>query len=283
MTLDDVRTELVRSRGFIRGAETQLTKALDALGAVMGEEPEEPEPEPEPTPTGAWPNMPDGWTVLSTNNWTDWDSTTSPENADGQGAWIAAEDLDGGFIVDDATVPLGAGKAVRHQIPANSESSWTGPAFEKPIAGTSKLYIGYYFRFGEDGGSYQFETQKQMDIQFGVQAKLRNGPWGFCDGTYLMFAEDADFNCYTENQGQQAKTLAQMAGQYVLIEQVMDIDADTLKVWLDDVLLMSYSGINWPSTTMSSSPHFDGFWGGGNSGTNPAQNVYWGPVKVAAP
>lgn len=32
--LDDVRTELVRSRGFIRAAETQLTKALDALDAA---------------------------------------------------------------------------------------------------------------------------------------------------------------------------------------------------------------------------------------------------------
>jgi hypothetical protein len=35
MSFDDVHTELVRSRAFIRGAETQLTKALDALGEAV--------------------------------------------------------------------------------------------------------------------------------------------------------------------------------------------------------------------------------------------------------
>lgn len=42
--LDDVRQELVRSRAFIRGAETQLTKALVALDEATGEKPVEPGP-----------------------------------------------------------------------------------------------------------------------------------------------------------------------------------------------------------------------------------------------
>ncbi len=37
MSFDDVRAELVRSRGFIRGAETQLTKSLAALDALEEE------------------------------------------------------------------------------------------------------------------------------------------------------------------------------------------------------------------------------------------------------
>lgn len=38
----EARAELVRSRAFVRGAETQLTKALAALDAIDGEAPEEP-------------------------------------------------------------------------------------------------------------------------------------------------------------------------------------------------------------------------------------------------
>lgn len=53
-TIDDARRELVRSRAFIRGAETQLSKALDALDAAMGAAPEPPaDPEPPvPEPSG---------------------------------------------------------------------------------------------------------------------------------------------------------------------------------------------------------------------------------------
>ena len=50
MSLDDVRAELIRSRGFIRGADTQLTKALELLDAEMAAP--APEPTPEPTPAG---------------------------------------------------------------------------------------------------------------------------------------------------------------------------------------------------------------------------------------
>lgn len=53
MNLDEARAELVRSRAFIRGAETQLTKALDALDVAMKgpwAEPEEPELDPDPAP-----------------------------------------------------------------------------------------------------------------------------------------------------------------------------------------------------------------------------------------
>lgn len=49
-TPDEVRTELIRSRGFIRGAETQLTKAIAAHDALYAAptEPSEPTPDPEP-------------------------------------------------------------------------------------------------------------------------------------------------------------------------------------------------------------------------------------------
>lgn len=47
-TRDEVRAELVRSRGFIRGAETQLTKALAALDALN-------EVPPPPAPTSIEP------------------------------------------------------------------------------------------------------------------------------------------------------------------------------------------------------------------------------------
>lgn len=46
-TLDEVRAELVRSRGFIRGADTQLTKAVAYLDEYMaGQAPPAPEPGP---------------------------------------------------------------------------------------------------------------------------------------------------------------------------------------------------------------------------------------------
>lgn len=48
VSLDAARAELIRSRAFIRGAETQLTKALAALDAAT--EPSEPPVEPEPPP-----------------------------------------------------------------------------------------------------------------------------------------------------------------------------------------------------------------------------------------
>lgn len=50
MSLDEARAELIRSRAFIRGAETQLTKALAALDAAMEQPAPEPEPEPQPEP-----------------------------------------------------------------------------------------------------------------------------------------------------------------------------------------------------------------------------------------
>lgn len=54
-TINDARAELVRSRAFIRGAETQLSKALAALDAI-GAEPDPSTPEPEvPEPEGPTP------------------------------------------------------------------------------------------------------------------------------------------------------------------------------------------------------------------------------------
>lgn len=48
--LEAIRAEAVRSRGFIRGAETQLTKVIDAVDAALAAPTPEPEPTPPPTP-----------------------------------------------------------------------------------------------------------------------------------------------------------------------------------------------------------------------------------------
>lgn len=50
--LSELRTELIRSRGFIRGAETQLSKTLEVLDSIeVPAEEEEPTPDPEPEPS----------------------------------------------------------------------------------------------------------------------------------------------------------------------------------------------------------------------------------------
>lgn len=48
-TPEEVRAELVRSRGFIRGAETQLTKSIELMDQLIAAAPA-PAPEPEPPP-----------------------------------------------------------------------------------------------------------------------------------------------------------------------------------------------------------------------------------------
>ena len=97
MSMDEIRAEVVRQRGFIRAAETQGSKILALIDALPAEpvEPEPtpeppPEPEPEPPPTGDgllfFDDFSPGDTSKSENGFR-WNSTGFPvEVVDGRHA-----------------------------------------------------------------------------------------------------------------------------------------------------------------------------------------------------
>ncbi len=88
--LDSLRTELVRSRGFLRGAETQLSKTLSILDRVMGAPADTTAAAPavQDWRTGEWSLLAGGYVGTIDLD----DSTATVEGVTAPIAWTAAGD-----------------------------------------------------------------------------------------------------------------------------------------------------------------------------------------------
>lgn len=159
-TRDEVRTELIRSRGFLRGAETQLTKALAALDALAPcpepapapppaptptPEPEpsppvEPEPEPDPVPTPTPPPSAGAWYEQT------WAGVASlPNNGSAPGIHYARNaTIQTGTLFDGST-----GRFVRAQYPGNGVEGTASVSVSPPNSSTARpreVWGEVYFR-----------------------------------------------------------------------------------------------------------------------------------------
>jgi hypothetical protein len=124
VTVDSVRAEAVRSRAFIRAAETQLSKVLallDSLTVGPVSDPEDPapdpipdpdpEPTPDPPPSALHPNEPTGLTVIYDNPGT---CLLNPSTA----VWNTNGYNGVSRIVADPGNPTGSGQAIEVQHPS---------------------------------------------------------------------------------------------------------------------------------------------------------------------
>jgi hypothetical protein len=122
VTVDSVRAEAVRSRAFIRAAETQISKVLALLDSLTvgpvsdpGDPAPDPEPDPDPPPPNSQlhPNEPAGLTPIYNN---DGQYLLNSSTA----VWNTNSYNRNAAVVDDPGNPTGSGKAVRVTHPAGS-------------------------------------------------------------------------------------------------------------------------------------------------------------------
>lgn len=121
--LDSMRTELVRTRGFIRGAETQLSKTLAILDSILAAPQDSTEPPP-PVQDG---------TLLVSSNW-DTQGTNSAALFD-NGKWA---DISGWNAIRLEVVPSSPGaptpNMLRHFVRQNdSDEGWIDMAIDAGV------------------------------------------------------------------------------------------------------------------------------------------------------
>lgn len=190
-TRDEVRAELVRSRGFIRGAETQLTKALDALDALEPDttpdpvpdptpdpEPDpvpdptpdpEPDPTPDPVPTGWRANEPAGLRSIVD---TDFAGVTIP--ATREAACPGAPNLYASWN-DEGHTRVVNGQMERTYPPGLSGTG-CGTLFVPINGNPGRVYMAARIRY-EDGFEFNQISQKLFFLWHGGSYELLQHGW----------------------------------------------------------------------------------------------------------
>jgi hypothetical protein len=266
-TLDEVRAELVRSRGFIRGAETQLSKALTALDGLSGTVPE-PEPEPEPTPVtpptgtvGPGPNDP-GFPKITANAFEGtvvgvdgWNASAGIVIADYQGRKMAQVTYPAGK--QDGT---GAGK-ITYELPSHPR----------------ELYLTY--EFARSSNAAPHPVLHKLGYMHGTGHPGGGDPvfWGLGPDHRLLF-------CFQSQPGFPAgpnrwyyankANVALPTGPIHRFETKLIAGRGTgeLHAWANDQKTHEFTGIDWGCTSWDA-VNGDPIWGG-NMGITVPETFY---------
>lgn len=289
-TREEVRQELIRSRGFIRGAETQLTKALDALDAldepVVEPTPEPtPEPEPEPTPEPTPGEgivldsmIPAGLTLHRFN---------AHDAAWGAG-WGLADRASGASmsIVSDPTAPAVTvgGRSDPNVGASVALQNWAGvPDGQSP----DFIYCG-----GPSGRRVIVASVMYISSAMLPRNEVKTLEW-MLDGASAWLGIYPPGNIKNQTSVPQLVLVARSGGdthtmpvagglsipldRWFKMQYEMDLNAGTGSLWIDDVLV-STGPLNFGGSSRFEEFQLGAVWGGGNGNAAPAGAV----MKYAA-
>lgn len=175
--LERARAEAVRSRGFLRGAETQLTKVLALIDSLMAGGSPDPAPVPDPDPAPDPTPDPDPVPTGAVDWFSDWrgrDGNSYDALHDG-GKWNdnLCDDTHLVSIVDAAgrDFPADMDRAYRYQIPNSNECYllMAGDQWRAPAVGEYAFYR-WYMRFEAPQG------HAPQDQHFFHQGQYHAGP-----------------------------------------------------------------------------------------------------------
>lgn len=156
VTPDSVRIEAVRSRAFLRAAETQLSKVLALLDSLLAQTGEVPAPEPLPLPSPL-PEAPQGSAPLPGDHPDDRvvfdDLLSYPTSAEAHAAgWRAGPDDWGTSLFMDRSGPPGGRGSLRLEVPAGTGGPGLGHDLALP-AGVREVLFDYWVRVDVPGPS----------------------------------------------------------------------------------------------------------------------------------
>lgn len=290
MSLDEIRAETVRMRGFIRAAETQATKILALVDAPVEPTPEpptEPAPEPPPTdppvdpPTDPTPPPPTdpgrannpGLPVIFDESFPyDWnEGMGTPPRWDGMGSGAIAGMSK---TVDDPTSPTG--RALETTYPPHL--SGNGPLTIRKAFGGSfdRVYISWWVKW-QAGFDHNSNSEKWLTLNLNSDHRIifqlhwsNEAIYGIAPAQGY-FAGDGSLRANLEPNGLDNKgrpLTPAVDDVWINYELYFERTTGTVRWWRNGVQHAEHVGRSFPKL---SEINLDGTWGGGGD----KQGTHW--------
>lgn len=281
-TADAQRTELVRSRGFIRGSITQCAKTLAILDALLGNVTPTPEPPdtvtPEP-PDTVTPEPPDTVTP-EPDVVEDFSTYTSTTNmlSDPRGIYLTFEDFRTNRITLDTSIGYGSSdRSMRYDYPSGTGTDYTISRSLPIPGGAQEVWVEAIVRFSPNfsiAGNGQQAGNALKTLHVGVRGVAGRFGLNFEGSSMRAEGPNDDYDDLYISGGPSVSSV--MDGQWHILRYHVRLGAtDFHEYWVDGMHRGSQTG-----RTAASSLVAVALAKNLNKLAPNAQSLWWGKVSV---
>lgn len=265
-TADAQRTELVRSRGFIRGSITQCAKTLAILDALLGNV--TPTPEPPDTVTPEPDLVEDFSTYTSTSN-----LISNP-----RGVYNIVEDFRTDRITLDTSIGYGSSdRSMRYDYPSGTGTDYTISRSLPIPGGAQEVWVEAIVRFSPNfsiAGNGQQAGNALKTLHVGVRGVAGRFGLNFEGSSMRAEGPNDDYDGLYISGGPSASSV--MDGQWHILRYHVRLGAtDFHEYWVDGMHRGSQTGRTAASSLIAVSLAKNL-----NKLAPNAQSLWWGKVSV---
>ena len=230
-------------------------------------------PPPPPPPSGAWPNEPSGYTVISDQPW----------NAVSSLGWGHQNRAASSFVAVDASSPLSSSNVLAHSYPPGMPGG-VEPAVDWHAlpASFTEGYVAMWWKPSNPWQGHASGVNKIFFI-FGNAGHIVPVMYGTGSGAYELRVapEWGNWSWLTPNVNSGNVTLGQWHRIEIYFKQ--QTSGGVIKWWMDGNLIGSYTNVAFPSNMAFQEVQIAPTWGG-IGGTKSQQDYFWfDHVRISRP